>query len=90
MVIEWDEEKRLSNLVKHQLDFRDAQIILNSTIFEIDDTRANENRILAFGYLKGIVVIVCYTIRHENTLRIISMRKATNHEEQNFLNYLRD
>ena len=83
MVIEWDEAKRHSNLSKHGLDFADAELIFDHDVWEVEDTREDygEERIIAFGLLKGRVVILIYTLR-ANVVRVISLRKADSDEEQ--------
>ena len=83
MVTEWDEAKRQSNLLKHGLDFRDAELIFDHDIWEIEDTREDygEERIITFGLLKGRVVILIYTPRADG-IRMISLRKADSDEER--------
>lgn len=83
MVTEWDEAKRQSNLLKHGLDFRDAELIFDHDMWEIEDTREDygEERIIAFGLLKGRVVILIYTPRADG-IRMISLRKADSDEER--------
>jgi uncharacterized protein len=83
VVTEWDEAKRQSNLLKHGLDFTDAELIFEHDVWEIEDTREDygEERIITFGLLKGRVVILVHTPR-ASALRIISLRKADSDEEQ--------
>lgn len=83
MVTQWDEAKRQSNLSKHGLDFRDAELIFDHDVWEIEDTREDygEGRIITFGLLKGRVVILIYTPR-DSAVRVISLRKADSDEEQ--------
>jgi uncharacterized protein len=89
MRLEWDEAKRLANFEKHGLDFADAAIVLSSLGFEIEDARADygEPRFRYFGFLRGFVVLVVYSLR-QDVYRIISMRKATPYEEKTVLQYL--
>ncbi len=80
---EWDENKRLSNIRKHGIDFLDVEIIFEQDTVIIEDNRLNydEKRWLALGLLKERVVVVVYTERHPK-LRIISIRKATKYEQR--------
>jgi uncharacterized protein len=73
MQLEWDEAKRLTNLAKHGLEFEDVR----------EDY--GELRFRAYGLLKGIVVQIVYTPRNES-LRIISFRKATDYETEQYIN----
>jgi uncharacterized protein len=86
MQLEWDEVKRLSNLTKHGLDFADVAEVLRSEVVEFEDLREDygELRFRAYGLLKGIVVQIVYTPRDE-TLRLISFRKATDYETEQYI-----
>ena len=41
MEFEWDENKRLSNIEKHRIDFIDAVGIYKYFVFTVQDTRAD-------------------------------------------------
>ena len=86
MDLEWDENKRESNLEKHGLDFVDAARVMQGDLLELDDCH-DEPRVLAFGFLGSTVVLVVYAIRKE-TYRIISMRKAEPNEERKYFEAL--
>jgi len=77
----WDENKRFSNIEKHQIDFIDAELIFSSYIATIEDNREDygEQRFITFGSLYGRIVAVVHT-ESENKTRIISIRKATKYE----------
>ncbi|MDB6085733.1 MAG: hypothetical protein JWN43_3614 [Gammaproteobacteria bacterium] len=77
----WDEAKRLSNLRKHAIDFRDAWKIFRGLTFTAEDEREpyGERRFLTLGLLEDQVVSVTHTERGDN-IRVISIRKATKHE----------
>ncbi|MBF0624703.1 MAG: BrnT family toxin [Magnetococcales bacterium] len=82
MNIEWDEDKRLTNLRKHRIDFRDAGEVLSGPTMIIEDNGPyDEQRFLTLGLLRGHVVVVAHTERDDRT-RIISMRKAVKHERE--------
>jgi uncharacterized DUF497 family protein len=92
MQFEWDSQKNTGNLRKHGLDFSDANQIFAGPILEALDTRADygEERFVGIGLLQGRVVVVVYTERGEETIRIISLRKALTHEAERYAEYLRN
>ena len=81
MQFEWDEAKRLANLAKHKLDFRDAEALFDH-LHLIAPARVvtGETRWLAIGRIGAAFVTVVLT-RRGNAVRVISMRRAR-HEEQ--------
>ena len=85
MDFEWDEDKRQSNLRKHDLDFADAKHVYRGpTIESLDDRyKYDEERFIVTGFLDGELIVFVYTERG-NSSRIISMRKADRYERQQF------
>jgi uncharacterized DUF497 family protein len=79
----WDENKRQANLKKHQLDFADAEKVFTGPIRIFEDIRfAYEERWwIALGLMQVLVVVIVHT-ETETEIRIISMRKATRHEQK--------
>lgn len=75
------EAKRRANLLKHGLDFADAYRVFEGPVVEFDDTRFHydEQRLIAVGLLDTLVVLVVHVERGDS-IRIISMRKASKHE----------
>jgi uncharacterized DUF497 family protein len=78
---EWDEAKNKSNIDKHGLDFQDAmELFLGVEPFLValeSSEDHGEDRWKGIGILQGaIVVVVVFAERGEDTIRIISMRKA--------------
>lgn len=92
MRFEWSERKRLINLSKHGLDFRDAHKVFEAPMLVAEDDREDygEDRWIGIGMLEGRVVIVIYTERNSATIRIISMMKALSHEQRRYEQLLRD
>jgi hypothetical protein len=78
----WDETKRRENLRKHGLDFVDAARILDAPIAIQPDRRFDydEERLIGLGTLDGQIVVLVFT-ESGDTFRIISLRRATRHEE---------
>lgn len=85
MDFEWDEEKRLSNISKHGIDFIGAEKVFDGETVTIFDDRFayDEGRFVTFGLLDGRVVAIVHT-ETETTIRIISVRKATTNEQENY------
>ena len=77
----WDEAKRESNLRKHGLDFADGPRVFDGIVVQQPDTRFHydEHRHIAVGMLDTLVVIVVH-VETDETIRIISMRRATRNE----------
>lgn len=86
MQFEWDEEKNGENVRKHGLDFSDAVEVFDGPMLTDVDARADygETRFISLGFLKNFVVVVVYTEQDEDTVRIISARKALKHERERF------
>ncbi|HLO32182.1 MAG TPA: BrnT family toxin [Anaerolineales bacterium] len=83
MRFEWDENKRLTNIKKHGIDFIDVPAIFEfDTVTVIDDRyEYEETRYQTLGLLKSRVILVVHT-ESETLIRIISARKATKYEEK--------
>jgi uncharacterized DUF497 family protein len=73
MEFEWDEEKRLRNIVAHGVDFREAALVFRMPTLEAEDRRGRygEVRIRALGHVDESYFLVVYTRRGE-VRRIIS------------------
>lgn len=86
MNYEWDEEKRQRNIEERGIDFEDVPALFDSTIVVMEDDRYEygEVRWVAFGILQGIVMAVVYTEREGETIRVISVRKATKRERREY------
>ena len=83
MNFEWDDTKYKSNIKKHGIDFNDAPMIFDSYTLTMEDDRCDygEERFITFGLLKGRVVLVVHT-ENKDSIRIISIRRATKYEEK--------
>jgi uncharacterized protein len=82
MAITYDPAKRQWTLRERNLDFVDAAKVFSGWTLDIPDRRRNygEPRINTVGYLRGRMVIVCWTPRGDDR-RVISMRKANDREK---------
>jgi uncharacterized protein len=92
MYFEWDARKNKENIRKHGLDFADAWEMFTGPLLTNLDTREayGEHRWTGVGYLRGVVVVLAFTERGEETVRIISLRKALKHERVRFEESIRD
>jgi uncharacterized protein len=77
---EWDPRKRALNLRKHGIAFEDAVEVFAQPHLD-DRPEHGEHRFVAFGEMRGRVIVVVYTKREEKR-RIISARKATKDERE--------
>ena len=81
---EWDENKRLTNIQKHGIDFEDAIGIWEDDVVEVPSrSQHGENRLVAFGVLEDRMIAVVYTDR-EGARRIVSARRASRNEREDY------
>jgi len=92
MRFEWDEEKNKANIRKHGFDFADAwEIFTGLMLTALDDWEDyGEDRWIGIGMLRMHVVVVVFVERGEDTIRIISLRKALSYERKRYEEALRD
>lgn len=84
MRFEWDEENRLINLEKHQIDFEDAQDLFDGReVVEIDSAYEFETRKQRTGFIEERMVTPVWTPR-EDAIRIISVRSARDAEKRKY------
>jgi uncharacterized DUF497 family protein len=85
----WNEAKRKLNLEPHGLDFSDARRVFEGTTFTYEDDRFDysEPRFVSLGLLDGTVVSIVHT-ESSRLIRVISIRKATKHEQAIFFKNL--
>ena len=93
MQFEWDAEKDVKNRAKHALSFEEASELFRSgaDYLEIYDQEhsAREDRFIAIGAIKRGVIVVAYTERGDDVLRLLSARIATRAERERFKAHLR-
>ena len=86
-MITWDESKRQSNIVKHGIDFIDADSIFDFPMVTREDDREyddGEQRLQTLAILQGRIVFVVWLERNTGA-HIISIRKAERHEQKIYL-----
>jgi uncharacterized DUF497 family protein len=80
----WDNAKSRLNIRKHGIDFVDVPSMFQHPMVTFLDQRKDygEERWIGIGILKTILAVVVFSEPVENTVRIISARKATNYENK--------
>lgn len=84
MEFEWDKAKNAANISKHHIDFADAIEIFQHPILTGIDTRENygEERWIGIGQMQNNITAVVYIEYLNDSIRIISARKATKREKE--------
>jgi len=85
MAYQWNRDKATANLRNHGIDFADAISVFSDDLaITIPDERSDEERFITIGVdAFGRVLVVVYTLR-DDEIRLISARKATRHERQQY------
>ncbi|MCP4992569.1 MAG: BrnT family toxin [Gammaproteobacteria bacterium] len=88
MKFEWDQKKAHKNQKKHGVSFSEASTAFGDpmelTISDPDHSH-EEFRFLSVGRSAlGNLLLVSYTERQENRVRVISARKASKHEKRQY------
>lgn len=90
MRFEWDAKKAAANLKKHKISFELALTVFDDPMhLSVPEPDAVENRWATIGLVsnqQALIVIHCDVVRHfgEEVIRIISARKATRKEKQQY------
>jgi len=86
MKLEWDEAKNAVNIDKHGIDFADlAELFERPMLCRRDDRRDyGEERWIAIGTVEGRAMVVVFTEREPDIIRVISARKANQRERQRY------
>jgi uncharacterized protein len=83
MRFEWDEDKRRANLVKHGLDFLDADLIFRGKRYSYPSGRRGEERWVTVGLIEQREVALVWTAR-DDAIRLISLRRARHEERRQY------
>lgn len=90
----WDEAKNLANQAKHGISFDEASTLFTSgqDYLEIhDDVHSHdEERFLALGPIARGLVLVVWTERNDDEVRIISARWATKRERARYERFVEE
>lgn len=84
---EWDLKKAAANLQKHRVSFADAVAVFNdeSALTVVDDFEEEERWVILGMDAFARLLIIVYTWRGENIIRLISARRATPNERKHYL-----
>ncbi len=92
LVFEWDAKKANNNYRKHGVSFDEASTIFDDPlafIFFDEDHSVSEMREIIIGHsITKRLLILCFTVRNNEHIRIISPRLATRRERSDYENYL--
>jgi uncharacterized DUF497 family protein len=86
MDYEWDPDKAATNLQKLSISCADVVAVFSDPFaLTVADDFADEQRFVTLGTdAFGRLLVVVYTWRGEQRIRIISARKATRHERRHY------
>ncbi len=89
---EWDDRKNLINEQKHGVSFEEARGLFESKVdyLEIFDSEHSEfeDRFIAIGpIVRGLIVII-YTEKEGEIIRIIGARRANKNEQSLYRSYM--
>ena len=92
MKVAWDEAKNRENRETHKVSFEEASALFQSgenylEIFD-DEHSVHEDRFIAIGPIRRGLILVVWTERDEDTIRIISARWAEEPERALYRAYL--
>ena len=85
MEFEFDAAKSASNKTKHGIDFVEAQALwLDPHRIELSARPTDEPRFLLVGQIMQALWTATVTYRHEETIRVISVRRARDGEKAQY------
>lgn len=88
MKFQWDPKKATANLRKHGISFDEAVTVFNDPLALIFDDHVHsdyEHREIIIGHsLLNHLILVCFTERNDQFIRIFSARRATKHEQKDY------
>lgn len=89
MEFEWDEEKNRLNLDKHGISFEEAVQVFDDVHLSRVDTREDygEVREITIGMIAGTVLAVVVHTDRDESIRMISARKANKRERSVYYAY---
>jgi uncharacterized DUF497 family protein len=90
----WDAAKNEANKRNHGIGFAEAKLLFSSgadylEIFD-DAHSGREDRFIAIGPIRRGLVLIVWTERGEDVIRIISARWATPHEAQLYRQHMEE
>lgn len=84
----WDPRKAAINVHEHHVSFDEALTVFNDPLARIhddEDHSVDEQREIIIGHsVLNRLLLVCFTERAENVIRIFSSRPATSTEREDY------
>ena len=92
MILEWDDSKNRADVRKHGFHFAEAEEMFRGAFLARPDTREDygEKRWIGIGMIQGRVAFVAFVERPNDTIRIISLRKADHEERKEYEKAIQD
>ena len=88
-MFEWDPAKNATNRRKHGISFEEAiEIVDGPVLARADDDIHGEPRERSYGLMRDVVVVCFVHTERGAARRVISARKATRKEREEFHAYL--
>ena len=91
LIFEWDDKKNASNLKKHGVSFDEAKTVFTDQFARLiadPDHSDDEDRFILLGTsIHSKLLVVCHCIRVDDSVRIISARKADKQEREIYEGY---
>ena len=85
---EWDDDKARSNQIEHEVGFNEASTVFDDPLAKIFDDEVHsidETREIIIGHsISNRLLLVCFTERSGEIIRIISARLPTARERQDY------
>jgi hypothetical protein len=85
---EWDDNKARSNIIDHGVSFDEASTVFEDSlarIFDDEQHSKEERREIIIGHsVNNRMLLVCFTERPEEIIRIISARLPTPRERKDY------
>lgn len=85
---EWDKNKAEANLGKHRVSFEEAATVFYdplARIFDDEDHSSGDVREIIIGHaITNRLLLVCFTERARDVIRIFSARLATKKERRDY------
>jgi len=88
MGFEWDKANAAANFKKHKATFDEASTVFSDSLartFDDEGHSADERREIIIGHsILGRLLLVCFTEREINVIRIFGARQVTRKERQDY------
>jgi len=84
MPLLYDEKKRQANIAKHGVDLLEVAEFDFDTALEVTRFENGEYRNIALGYIYDVLHVLVYTMPQADTVRAISLRRATPKERRKY------